>query len=273
MIEEKTKKELKERYNPEGSNRRKAQLRMLEMLIFFDDFCGKNNIRYWLDGGTLLGALRHQGFIPWDDDTDVCMPYEDFQRFVNLFGNKQIGDYVLQNHNTDSGYYRYWSVVRDLKSEYEHTDDLYTEKTIKYKGLQIDVFPVITEYNKITYTIGKYIKRFVDYCWKREARFKHQYFTSFFFFLGNRLFFPLFHQIVKRKHEDVVMDYGVGFWKEKRNHKDFFPLNKILFEGHEFWAPKESLSYCMKLYGESCMELPPEEIRYNHQSNVLFFSD
>ena len=166
MIDEIAKKELKEKYNPEGSNRRKAQLRMLEMLTFLDVFCRDHNICYWLDSGTLLGAMRHQGFIPWDDDTDVCMPYEDYKRFVKLFGNKQIGDFVLQNHDTDPGYYRYWSVVRDLKSEYVHSDDLYTEKSIKYKGLQIDIFPVITRYNSLSFRLGKWVKRAVDFSWK-----------------------------------------------------------------------------------------------------------
>ena len=68
---------LKEKYNPEGSVLRKSQMRMLDMLIFIDKVCHENDVTYWVEGGTLLGAFRHNGFIPWDDDADLCMPYKD----------------------------------------------------------------------------------------------------------------------------------------------------------------------------------------------------
>ena len=73
-----TTKELKQRYNPDNSDLRKAQLRMLEILKFVTNICDKNNLNYWLSSGTLLGAYRHQGFIPWDDDLDIEMPRKDY---------------------------------------------------------------------------------------------------------------------------------------------------------------------------------------------------
>jgi lipopolysaccharide cholinephosphotransferase len=77
-------KELKERYNPEGSVLRKSQMRMLDMLVFIDKVCQENNLIYWIEGGTLLGAVRHDGFIPWDDDADLCMPYKDAEIFKTM---------------------------------------------------------------------------------------------------------------------------------------------------------------------------------------------
>jgi len=73
-----TNEELREKYNPDGSELRHAQLRMLEMLSFLDKVCTENKITYWIDDGTLLGAVRHGGFIPWDDDVDVAMPLDDY---------------------------------------------------------------------------------------------------------------------------------------------------------------------------------------------------
>ena len=64
MIDEKFKEELKMKYNPDGSSLRKAQLRMLEILLFVDKVCKAHNIEYWIEGGTLLGAVRHVGFVP-----------------------------------------------------------------------------------------------------------------------------------------------------------------------------------------------------------------
>ena len=63
---------------------RRAQLKQLSILEEIDRICRKHSIRYWLDGGSLLGAVRHGGFIPWDDDIDIAMPLEDMQRFVEI---------------------------------------------------------------------------------------------------------------------------------------------------------------------------------------------
>ena len=62
--------------------------RELDMLLFFDFFCKKYNLKYYLADGTLLGAIRHKGFIPWDDDIDVCMPRNDYVRMINIYKEK-----------------------------------------------------------------------------------------------------------------------------------------------------------------------------------------
>jgi len=61
---------------------KEAQNTMLKLLLAFDKICQENQLTYWLDHGTLLGAVRHQGFIPWDDDLDVSMPREDYEKLV-----------------------------------------------------------------------------------------------------------------------------------------------------------------------------------------------
>lgn len=61
----------------------------LNILLKFDDYCQENNLRYYLAGGTLLGAIRHKGFIPWDDDIDVCMPRPDYERFIRSYSQAQ----------------------------------------------------------------------------------------------------------------------------------------------------------------------------------------
>lgn len=61
----------------------------LEILDYIDTLCKKHNINYIINYGTLIGAVRHQGFIPWDDDIDLSMPREDYQRFINIFKRKK----------------------------------------------------------------------------------------------------------------------------------------------------------------------------------------
>ena len=85
MIDPKLQAELRARFNPDGSDLREAQLRMLGLLKFLDDICKKNGLEYWLDSGTLIGAARHGGFIPWDDDVDVCMMKKDADKLKPLW--------------------------------------------------------------------------------------------------------------------------------------------------------------------------------------------
>ena len=75
---------------------REVQLTELEILLFFDKLCKQHNLKYYLTGGTLLGAIRHKGFIPWDDDIDVCMPREEYEKLLNIDLNST--RYVLQNY-------------------------------------------------------------------------------------------------------------------------------------------------------------------------------
>ena len=83
---------------------RQAQLVMLRMLKIIDYICRKHDLRYWLCSGTLLGAVRHQGFIPWDDDLDICMLREDYNRFIQIAPLEFPTDIFLQTQETDPSY-------------------------------------------------------------------------------------------------------------------------------------------------------------------------
>jgi len=80
---------------------RSCQLVMLRLLKIFDAICNEAGLQYWLDGGTLLGAMRHSGFIPWDDDVDVKMPIDDYHRFLALASDVLPYDIFLQTRETD----------------------------------------------------------------------------------------------------------------------------------------------------------------------------
>ena len=132
--------------------------------------------------------------------------------------------------------------------------------------MQIDVFPVVAEYNAFTFMVSKYLKILVDHFWKAN----NIVLTKFFFRLGIHIIYPLFHLFVRNKRERVIFDYGVGFWKEIRYKKDIFPLSEVEFEGHIFNAPKDPLTYCKNLYGDDCMDMPSADKIYGHQSFVKF---
>ena len=91
-------------FNPEGSTLRKHQMKMVEILCVIDKICKKHKINYWLSSGTLLGAVRHHGFIPWDDDLDIEMLAEDYKRFLSVIQSELPNDLVLQSYKTDPNY-------------------------------------------------------------------------------------------------------------------------------------------------------------------------
>ncbi len=130
--------DLRERFNPDGSTLRASQLRMLEILKFIDQVCAENAIHYWLSSGTCLGAVRHGGFIPWDDDVDIEMLEPDFRRLRSAWLALDNPPFVWQDIHTDPAYSSPNPKIRDLASEVEENDP-YGWK-YKYRGLFVDVF-------------------------------------------------------------------------------------------------------------------------------------
>ena len=106
------------KYNPEGSTLRKAQMRMLEILKIVDSIFSKHHIDYYLDGGTLLGAVRHGGFIPWDDDIDISVRREDFSRIKRVLQKELPDNLVFQDRFTDWNLPVLIAKVRDKNSYY-----------------------------------------------------------------------------------------------------------------------------------------------------------
>ena len=95
-----------------GFDLRKLQLVELEMLKDVVSFCEKNDIQYFLSDGTLIGAARHQGFIPWDDDIDICMDYKNFKKFNKLAAKDFDKKYFVQNYKTERKYPFPWTKIR-----------------------------------------------------------------------------------------------------------------------------------------------------------------
>lgn len=110
----------------------------LDLLAELDRVCSAHGIRYFADGGTLLGAARHKGFIPWDDDVDVNMPREDYDRFLKL-GDEFKDPYFLQTEYTDPGQLRNHAQIRNSST----TAILASEKGLRFnQGIFLDVFPL-----------------------------------------------------------------------------------------------------------------------------------
>lgn len=262
MLAESLQKELKEKYNPEGSDLRRAQLRMLDLLIFLDKICKENNLTYWLEGGTLLGAVRHGGFIPWDDDTDVCMPREDAMKLKKIMGDGTFeGHIVLQNHDTDPHYINSsWMTLRDTKSEY--IKDCNLHNSCKYKGLQVDIFIVDKGVSPILKRICAFYQiQFVLNPWLKKQEKLLRPFVKITYPLLNNIVTPILRLFKFNNIYDI--GYGCQFI-DPFCHDTVFPLTQVEFEGHFFSSPRDKNKYLTNEYGDWEKIPNPDKIKTHH---------
>lgn len=258
-----TAEELKEKYNPEGSLRRKVQLRLLDMLVYFDKICKEINVDYRLDSGNILGAVRHGGFIPWDDDLDVAIEdYGDYKRLCKYLKTHPHPQFILQDDTTDQGHIKYWNTLRDLKSEYIHLDegeDL-LDKMLKYRGLQIDIFPF--EAGVIPSLYFRYAELNRREKW---AMIEHKFAkVRLIRFVRKKICTPLlrFASSLLGNDQFYMHSYGAPF-KARISKEILLPHRPIMFEGLEFSGPADPQKYCEVVYG-NYMDLPPVDKRDHH---------
>ena len=263
-----TAEELKTKYNPEGSLLRAVQERLVDMLCYFDSVCKEINVPYRLEGGNVLGALRHGGFIPWDDDLDVAIEKKYYKRLIDYLKSHPHPQYVLQSIDTDEGSMRFWCTIRDTKSEYIHRIPNAMNDAFRYRGFQIDLFcmyprliPWIHRFAYLVYryTVPKWIGRFprtakIMYNIQRLILHPILYFISSIF--GNK---------------NVYMHaYGTPF-RYRFPKESVLPYKEIPFEGRMFPGPANPEKYCEAHYGPDFMNLPDEHQRNHHDVDYVFY--
>ena len=266
LIDSKTNDELRRRFNPDGSPLRRHQLCALEILEVVHELCRKHGINYYLSAGTLLGAVRHGGCIPWDDDVDIEMRWRDFIRFVRIAKKELPSKFDIQTHGTDSHYFAPYAKVRNSRTSV--TEHHGYDRYYKYKGVYIDVF--YTEKTLRIFTVaGKKFTKFILKFSKKEPHRVTYVICNILYWLFYGLACPVFRLINLPFMPFCSSRLGIGHaFLKKRSNKDIFPLGTIVFEGKEFNCPGDTDSYLKKLYGDY-MELPDPDSLHVHSVKTV----
>ncbi len=261
----------------EGLSLREIQLSMLDILKFFHELCEEHGLTYYLAYGTLIGAIRHKGFIPWDDDADIWMPREDYEKLKQVFEKEGwfIGPYKLCLRANTEKYEFYLPRISDTRYSYMATG---SKNNIGDMGTFIDIYPMDT------FEEGKQADRVRD----KIANINH----LFRFYADFRNSNSMINTIIKAPIYAILrLVYGKGYEKRvdariddiiakiskkdgsrmgllgwhlvtRRSYDASMLKERVLvdFEDAKFWAPKEYDKILTETYGKY-MELPPEKDR------------
>lgn len=252
--------------NKEGTPLRKVQLKMLDILIVVDDLCRKNEICYWIDFGTLLGAVRHKGFIPWDDDLDICVHEKDYERFQKVCLEQLPDDLFLQNETTDPNSYMGKGMlkIRDKNSLFIHGFDNFRKDY--NKGVFIDVF-IGKSYPKISHKVMRYLFSRIRlaygfFKYYPELNFKH--IICYFLYPVSYVFHSIIAKLIMwGKPYQMGVTPECYIYGRFTKLEDMFPLKEIEFEGHRFMAPRNPDSRLQDIFGDY-MKMPAPENRRTH---------
>lgn len=251
----------------------------LEILKAVVGFCEKNNIRYFLCGGTLLGAIRHKGYIPWDDDIDLMMPREDYERFYQIF---EVETLKLTHYKNTKNYPWPFIKISDESTISKDLDGI----LVKDVGVNIDVFPIDgypTSRDDIYKHVGK-LSRLRTIYWNQEK----SWFKSgrsfkqiievilsklyFLFYSKKHLLFSI-DKIAQSINYNEAENVGIAVWgyglKEVNIKEAYSKAQKVEFENNMFDAPIGYDTYLRTVYG-NYMEWPPVEKRVGHQGFMFF---
>lgn len=235
-------------HNPDGSLLRNHQMRILDILCEVDKICRRHNLKYWLCSGTLLGAVRHGGFIPWDDDIDIEMPMGDYKKFLKIAPKELSENFVVQTDETDSGYFYTFAKVRDLNSYL--AEDNHFDRIFQYQGVFIDIFP-IERTNRLWHWISL---RTHGHCYKilknkRNSDSTCVRQTKCILKIEKAVIYPILRFLSKITPNTPFYAMGVPYALERKDEY-VYPLQEISFEGHSFLAPNNTDSYLKAQYGD-----------------------
>ncbi len=261
----------KARKAEEDSRRHQHEVRVLQqyslqIMQVIHKFCQEHDIKYFLAEGSLLGAVRHQGFIPWDDDMDICMPRADFEKFMSLWGKQEIDHCILLNRETYRKYYLPFAKIV-LNQE---TGFFNNEKYLpaKFQGPFVDIFPIdafvptLTDQDKVNVSN---IRRYRDYLLMKIGYFKNKSLRRSLWLPSHLSSFNRLHRKIGKiigSYSDSKYGYVANFASSYHIAKETFesawlqePV-AVDYDGVELYIPNGAREILATTYGDY-MTPPP----------------
>ena len=255
---------------------REYQLAQLELMKMMDELCSKLNVTYYIIGGTLLGAVRHGGFIPWDPDIDIAMPRKDYEIVRDYFSKHESDRYFYQHYSTEKNHLSPHALIR-IKDSHVLFNSVSTRFMPRYDGIYLDIFPLdyAPESERLQKKQMQKIKRI-----KKIITLKAGYIypsNNAITVICKRcislLLSPVSFVFLNRKMDESMQKYNgrsskflvsmashYSYWKQLMPKEIYGVPNRMDFEGMSLLAPAKTHDYLTRIYRDY-MELPPEDQR------------
>lgn len=254
-----------------------CEIRILDEL---DRICKKHNLTYYMVGGTLLGAVRHGGFIPWDDDMDLAMPRRDYNKLLKVAETELAPEFFLQTMYNELEYENRFAKLRLNNTAFvEET----SEGLNRHQGIFIDVWPLDYGPEKITWDRKLRAKLITTLCAKIR-RISNKNHRDKGDPIKDRIIFAMLSVFSREKlirmmerlmqgEGDCYVNWASHYgWKKQTMRITVYdPPVKLMFEGKEYSAPGNYEYWLNRIFGKNYMELPPVEKRETHNPIRLSF--
>lgn len=253
----------------------------LELLDEFVKICKKHHLEYFLIGGSCLGAVRHQGFIPWDDDIDVGMMRKDYELFVK-YAKEELDTtkYYLDCFETNKDYHLPFAKIKKNNTKFVEKPSAHIKN---HKGIFLDIFPIDNAnkqnslFQKVQAIVARNITESIKFKKKmiKLKKTRHPLLSLTFSILPCKTLMKIQKRItiLNKNHNSkyvVLITGAYGYRKETNKREVFTPAKKVKFEGKEYTTVADPDTYLSKLYGDY-MKLPPKEKRINHMPTEISF--